>query len=219
MKKRFTEKFAPWAAAQLVRFCCGTARLLEYPRPFYEVHGENSQPFILVFWHSRIFFATWYLSFYRCCALISRHSDGELVAAAAEKLGIQSARGSTTRGGEAALRQLVRMIGKGFNGIITPDGPKGPPRKLQDGVISLGQLSQRPVIPVSFSSRHAVRLKSWDRFMIPLPFSKTAFVYGEPIMIPRKLDDETRKRYRLRIEKELDRVTDLSDGLVGQPRI
>lgn len=219
LKKNFIEEFAPWAASRLIRFCCGTARLQEYPHPFYQAHGKNGQPFILVFWHSRIFFASWYFSFYRCYALISRHSDGELVAAAVEKLGIRSARGSTTRGGGAALRELVRMIKKGFNAGITPDGPTGPARKLQDGVISLGQLSQRPIIPISFSSRHAVRLKSWDRFMVPVPFSKAAFVYGEPIMIPRKLDDDARKRYRVRIEKELDRVTDLSDELTGQPRI
>lgn len=213
------KRLAPTAAAMLIRLLFRTLRVKEYPGDFSLIHGKKSQPFIAVFWHSRVLFSAWYFSFYPSCAIISRHSDGEIAASAVEKLGIRSARGSTTRGGSRALKELLRMIRSGLNAGITPDGPRGPARELQDGVLSLGQLSQRPVIPVAFSSRWALRLKSWDRFMIPLPFSKTAFVFGEPIFIPRRLDEKTRSEYRNRIERELNQVTDQADEISGQPKI
>jgi len=218
VKIGFLHRCAPLAASLLVRFLCGTARLREFPVEFRPRHGDHDQPFIAVFWHSRLMFAAWYFSFYPSCAMISRHSDGELAAATVEKLGIRSARGSTTAGGTNALRQLLQMIKEGLNAGITPDGPRGPARSLRDGVISLGQLSQRPIIPVSFAARPAIRLKSWDRFLVPLPFSRASLVFGEPIYVPRKLDAQARELYRTRVEKELNRVTDLSDDLVGRIR-
>lgn len=151
--------------------------------------------------------------------MISRHSDGDLAAAIVEKLGAKTARGSTSKGGMTAFRQVIKMIDQGLIAGITPDGPRGPARRLQEGVISLGQISQRPIIPVSFSARHALRLKSWDRFLVPLPFTSASMVYGEPIMIPRKMDKAMKESYRIRVEEELDRVTDLSDELVGQPKL
>jgi len=219
MNSFIRKKMAPAGLAAFIKIVCGTLRISEHPGDFSRIHGENSQPFIAVFWHSRLVFSGWYFSFYPSCAMISRHSDGELAALTVERLGIKSARGSTTRGGSSALKGLVRMLRRGLNAGLTPDGPKGPARSLQDGVVSLGQLSQRPVIPVSFSSRWALRLNSWDRFMIPLPFSRTSFVFGEPIMVPRKLDSRARSDFRKRIEKELNRVTDLADDMVGQPKI
>ena len=207
------------AASLLVRFIGWTSRLREYPGQFSKIHRDNSQPFIAVFWHSRILFSSWYFKTYPICAMISRHSDGELAVDTIRRMGMSSVRGSTTSGGSEAFRQLIKMIKKGSNAAITPDGPRGPARQLQEGVILLGQVSQRPIIPVSFSSRHALRLKSWDRFLVPLPFSRASMVFGEPIMIPRKLDAAAREDYRVMVEKELNRVTDLSDELVGQPKL
>jgi len=219
MKSFIRKKIAPAGLAAFIKIVCGTLRISEHPGDFSQIHGEKSQPFIVVCWHSRLIFTGWYFSFYPSCAMISRHSDGELAALTVEKLGVKSARGSTTRGGSSALKGLVRMLRGGLNAGLTPDGPKGPARSLQDGVVALGQLSQRPVIPVSFSARRSRRLKSWDRCMIPLPFSETAFVFGDPIYVPRKMDDHTRSEFRIRIEKELNRVTDLADDMVGQPKI
>lgn len=151
--------------------------------------------------------------------MISRHSDGDLAAATIEKFGVKTARGSTSKGGMSAFRQIIKMINQGLIAGITPDGPRGPARRLQEGVISLGQISQRPIIPVSFSARHALRLKSWDRFLVPLPFTSASMVYGEPIMIPRKMDDAMKENYRIMVEEELNRVTDLSDEISGQPKL
>ncbi len=191
----------------------------QYPGQFSPAFVEKNKPFIFAIWHSRLIFAAWYLSFLPSCAMISRHSDGGLAADTVKILGIEAARGSTTEGGMTALRQLVQFMNQGLIAAITPDGPRGPARRLQEGVISLGQLSQRPIIPISFSSRHAIRLKSWDRFLLPMPFSRSSLVYGEPIMVPRKLDAAAKEDFRIRVEAELNRVTDLSDEMVGQPKI
>ena len=220
MKKTISKKIIPWAGALVVRFLCGTARLQEHPRPFLSRHSKDSMPYIIAFWHSRILFTAWYFSFFPSCAIISRHSDGELAASIVEQLGLKTARGSTSKGGGPALKQLIKLIrNEGLNAGITPDGPRGPARKLQDGVITLGQLSQYPILPISFSASRAIRLKSWDRFMIPLPFSRAAFVYGEPILIPRKLKEEEKDAWRTRIENELNRITDLADELCQQPKL
>ena len=135
-------------------------------------------PYIIAFWHSRIVFTAWYFSFFPSCAIISRHSDGDLAASVVEQLGLKTARGSTSKGGGPALKKLIKMIrDEGLNAGITPDGPRGPARKLQEGAITLGQLSRCPILPVSFSASRAIRLKSWDRFMIPIPFSRIKIVY------------------------------------------
>lgn len=199
----------------MVRFLGSTIRLKQYPVEFHREHGDKSQPFIAVFWHSRLLFVGWYFRVYPLCAMISRHSDGELAADTFGKLGIKAVRGSTSSGGATAFRQLFQMIEQGWNAAITPDGPRGPARRLQEGVVSLGQISQRPIIPISFSARHAVRLKSWDRFMVPLPFSRVAMVFGDPILIPRKMDTVTKEKYRISVEEALNRVTDLSDELAN----
>ena len=219
MKNKLVKKLIPSIASLLVRFLGSTGRLKQYPGEFHREHGEKSQPFIVVFWHSRLLFVGWYFRIYRMCAMISRHSDGELAADTFGRLGIKAVRGSTSSGGAAAFRQLFQMIERGWNAAITPDGPRGPARRLQEGVISMGQISRRPIIPVSFSARHAVRFKSWDRFMVPLPFSRVSMVYGEPILIPRKMDTVTKEKYRLIVEEALNRVTDLSDELVGQEKM
>jgi lysophospholipid acyltransferase (LPLAT)-like uncharacterized protein len=196
-----------------------TVRKKEYPQNFSNFYNSNEPPFIFAFWHSRIIFAISFYRNYPICGLISRHSDGEFAAATIEILGMTSARGSTSRGGGEALRRLVRNLRKGLNVGITPDGPRGPARKLQDGVITLGQISQRKIIPFSFSAKPAIRLKSWDRFLVPLPFSRMAVVYGKAFDIPEKMDRQTKERLRDEVEQELNRVTDLADEMVGQPRI
>ncbi len=163
--------------------------------------------------------SSWYFRSYPMCAMISSHSDGEFADNTVGRMGINSVRGSTTSGGSAAFRQLIQMIKNGSNAAITPDGPRGPARHLQEGVIMLGQISQRPIIPLAFSASRAIRLKSWDRFLIPLPFSRASMVFAEPILVPRQMDSATREDLRIRVEETLNRVTDLADELVGQPKL
>lgn len=122
--------------------------------------------------------------------LISRSRDGSLISAICEKMGFKTVRGSSSRGGASAARQLVGTLKKGNAVAITPDGPKGPPEIVKGGVSLIPKRAEVPVVPYGVCAFPAVRLKSWDRFMIPLPFAKLVISEGKPVP-PEHCDQET----------------------------
>jgi lysophospholipid acyltransferase (LPLAT)-like uncharacterized protein len=136
---------------------------------------------IYVIWHSRLLYPAYHLGHYRPNVLISRSRDGDLIARGALRWGYEPVRGSSSRGGGMALRVLIRGLRAGKDVVITPDGPRGPRERVQPGVIALAKKSGCPVIPMSYDASRRVRLRSWDRFLAPLPFSKIRIVFGEPV--------------------------------------
>lgn len=175
----------------------------------------NSEPIILAFWHGRMLMA---VSGYRALRryrhrkgymLISRHGDGRIIAAAIRLLGIHSVAGSSSRGGLAAVRELVRRSREGADIGITPDGPKGPRYVCKEGVVSLGLLSGLPIYPFSYSTKHCWRLKSWDGMIIPRPFSQGVAIFGAPIQVDQAADLE---EVRLRIQEALHAITAEADN-------
>ncbi len=133
--------------------------------------------------------------------MISKHADGELIAQACHHLGIGTVRGSTTRGGGLALIEMARRAkAEATDLAITPDGPKGPRRRVQAGVVSLAGHTGRPVVPVGMGFTWAWRARSWDRFVLPLPFGRITYLAAEPIQVPDGLDRDGLEEYRLRIE-------------------
>ncbi|MCD4706736.1 MAG: DUF374 domain-containing protein [Candidatus Sabulitectum sp.] len=113
--------------------------------------------------------------------MISRSRDGSLVSAVCENMGFGTVRGSSSRGGVSAARELVDTLRAGYPGAITPDGPKGPAETVKRGVSLIPRRSDVPVVPYGVSAFPAIRLKSWDKFMIPLPFAKLVISEGRPI--------------------------------------
>jgi lysophospholipid acyltransferase (LPLAT)-like uncharacterized protein len=133
--------------------------------------------------------------------LVSRHGDGEFIARVLTGLGYSVARGSSTRGGARAALELLAHARKVRGDIgITPDGPKGPPQKAQDGCVFLASRSGFPLLPLAALAERSWRLRSWDRFVIPKPFSRIAVVAGEPISVPPDVPREEMGRYRERFE-------------------
>ena len=132
--------------------------------------------------------------------LISQHGDGELIAEAARRFGYGAIRGSTSRGGSQALREMQRLD-KQIPLIITPDGPRGPAKSIQQGCVLMASSTGRPVIPVGVACSRAWRARSWDRFMVPKPFSRIAIHYGPGLFIdadlPRERIPEETERIRL----------------------
>ena len=143
----------------------------------------------------------------RLAAMVSASKDGGLLARVLEYYGVQPVRGSTSRRGRQALLELITWAERGHDLAITPDGPRGPCYVVQDGVLSLAQLTGRLVIPVSYSLSWKIRVRSWDRFQIPLPFSKCVVVLGNPIRVPREATDEEREGLRQGLEADLRRLT------------
>lgn len=137
--------------------------------------------------------------------LISQHSDGEIIARVMEKMGYTTFRGSTTRGGMKALRELDRIREDPSQCDIgfTPDGPKGPAKRLKKGVIYAAMRTGFPVIPVGVAVDRCWRVSSWDRFKIPKPFSRSFVCFGDEIPVPTELDDEEMEAVRAKVEEAM----------------
>ncbi|MDH5718061.1 MAG: lysophospholipid acyltransferase family protein [Spirochaetia bacterium] len=179
-------------------------------RDILEELQKNPRPVIFSFWHNRIFYASYFL--YRhvfkkglnLTVLISQSKDGEWIAKIVHMWGGNTVRGSTTRGGLNALKKLCGKIMKEKSAAVTtPDGPKGPVYKFQAGTITLSQITQVPIIPVTFAAKKAWVFNSWDKFIVPKPFTKAYFSFGKPILIPREINVNDRENLCQNAEKAM----------------
>lgn len=144
---------------------------------------KAGQPVVFAVWHGEMLPLMYYHRGEGVAVLISEHGDGELIARVALRWGYRTVRGSTSRGAARALLGLVRELKEGHDLAITPDGPRGPAKSFAPGAVIVAQRGSAPIIPVVAHADSAWRMKSWDRFMIPKPFSRVTIVYGEPVMI------------------------------------
>jgi hypothetical protein len=143
--------------------------------------------------------------------LLSRHRDAEILSHAAYHLGFDFVRGSTNRGGVAAIRELLRKSRK-MHLAITPDGPRGPRRRLAPGAIFLASRLQLPLVAIGYGYDRPWRLGSWDRFAIPRPFSRARAVAGPEVHVPPGLDRSGLEHFRRQIERLLNRLTDEAEA-------
>jgi lysophospholipid acyltransferase (LPLAT)-like uncharacterized protein len=209
----------PPLAAGAVRALGATLRLrMEGLEPLTPLWASG-RPLIYMVWHARILMIPWLNARLArrhgarpARILASRSRDGELVARWARHFGLRVVRGSSSRGGTEALRELAAAVRAGEDVAIVPDGPRGPREQLQAGVVVLGALTGAPVVPVGFAARPARRLGSWDRFMVPWPFARAAVVFGKPVVVARENDRGT---VRTDLERALREVTESADRLVG----
>jgi lysophospholipid acyltransferase (LPLAT)-like uncharacterized protein len=218
IKRSIVEALAPRLAYRLIRFLGWSARIEYRNRDVLERARRESGPYILTFWHSRFALMPFCYPGNRMVVLHSRHRDARMLAQVMARFGHAQAWGSTTAGGATGVRQILRFIRDGHDVGMTPDGPRGPRRRVQPGVIALARLSGKPIVPVAYSARPARRLGSWDRTLVPWPFARALFVYGEAIRVPRDADETAQEALRARLEQELDRLTDLCDDELGVPR-
>lgn len=146
---------------------------------------EQNLPLIYIFWHRHILFVIHQFKDSGARPLISLSSDGERVAAVAEEFGMAPIRGSSSKGGARAFLHMARSVRNEKAAVlITADGPKGPARRVKEGTVQLALKTGAFVIPISWrSSRQKVLEKSWDRFLIPLPFGTIHFAYGQPLRL------------------------------------
>ena len=143
---------------------------------------DESQKVIYAFWHNQQSFLLFpYRKKGKISVLVSMSSDGEYIARSLPKFNMKATRGSSTRGGFAALRGLIEDAKKGYNPALTPDGPRGPIYKATPGIIYLARKTHLPIIPAAVDCSHKFHVNSWDKFQIPLPFGRCAIVYGAPL--------------------------------------
>ena len=139
--------------------------------------------------------------------MVSASKDGGFLTGVLECFKVQPVRGSSSRRGAQALLELTTWAERGYDLAITPDGPRGPLYVVQDGAMSLAQLTGLPIVPVSFHVHWKIRVKSWDRFQIPLPFSRCEMIYEKPIYVPREATEAEREQLRLQLETRLRVIT------------
>lgn len=162
--------------------------------------------YIHAFWHNCIcaLLPVWTSCFHlrttNSVVLSSASKDGAAIESAVGIYGLGAVRGSSSRRGAAALIALKKAAKSGKDLIITPDGPRGPRYTMQPGVIKLAQTTGLPVIPITLLVDECWRLKTWDRFIIPKPFSRMKLIFGEPLELPRKLSEDEFEAARLKLE-------------------
>ncbi|MEK7707294.1 MAG: lysophospholipid acyltransferase family protein [Verrucomicrobiota bacterium] len=140
-------------------------------------------------------------------ALVSASKDGAFLAAILKAFGVQPVRGSSSRRGAQALIELTSWAERGYDLAITPDGPRGPRYVVQEGALALAQVTGLPIIPASYSLSWKLRMNSWDRFIVPLPFARCEMVFGKPIRVPREASDTEREALRKQFEDELKTIS------------
>jgi lysophospholipid acyltransferase (LPLAT)-like uncharacterized protein len=172
---------------------------------------SDQNPHLAALFHESLLPCTWFFRDRLYGVAVSRSRDGDLIRASLLALGYgEPARGSSSRGGPAALRGLVRMLDHGTTVSVLVDGPRGPARAAKVGVVALARLTRTPIQPVAFSARPAVRLKSWDRSLIPPPFARVVCAFGEPIAPPG--DEAEEEATVCRLENELSRLHDRAEA-------
>ena len=216
---RLAEPLAPTIAATLVRALATTLRLTVTGTEAVRRHWVAARPVIYAVWHGQILIVPWINERLRAShgarpatVLVSRSRDGDVVARFLSRFGLDSVRGSSSRAGREAGRALVAAVRRGRDIAVVPDGPRGPRGQLQPGVVALAALTGAPIVPLAVAARPALRLRSWDAFMIPWPFARSAVVFGPPLTVAR---DAERAGAMKDVERSLDEATAAAERLAA----
>jgi hypothetical protein len=210
---------AIWLASWLLRTLFLTLRPVYVHRHFEQRILSRGTPCVLAVWHGR---ALYFMHLYRWQAatiLVSHSKDGELVSRLLARFGLHATRGSSSRGGSQGLLQMVRSIRAGYHGAITPDGPRGPRYHAHPGVVAVAKQAGVPILPVAYGAQWKWVLQSWDRFVVPLPFSRVVVVYGEPIAVPPEASAAALRAKCQEVEASLRYLTETADGYFVRPEL
>ncbi|MDQ7780557.1 MAG: lysophospholipid acyltransferase family protein [Planctomycetota bacterium] len=185
---------------------------------------KRNERVIFAFWHNRLFFFIYYMAWRfiwhgrPLSIIISASRDGEFAARVGLGFGADIVRGSSSR---MAVSGLVGLLRRGLDDraescpVFTPDGPRGPKYHIQPGVIFLAQKTGLPIVPVTYGVNRGMRLRSWDNFLIPTPFSRALVRYGPAIEVPPDADDTTREALRARLQAEMIALTKETERAAG----
>ena len=168
---------------------------------------DRNKSIIYAIWHSRLLIPVYFYRKKNIHVLISLSKDGEYIARIFRAFGLGLIRGSTSKGATTALKKMMEVLNLGFDIAITPDGPRGPKQKANIGAIYLASLSGAPIVPFSFDAKRKIELNSWDNFIIPYPFTKGIFVWGDEINVPKHANKEILEEKCKELEKSLDLLT------------
>ncbi|HDS15273.1 MAG TPA: DUF374 domain-containing protein [Proteobacteria bacterium] len=215
LKSLNLRKLLPPLVAVLVRaWGRSCRRLLVINGEFEARQVAAGRGCVYVTWHQRLFNIYFIHRPRRLSIMISRSRDGDLVAEVARRLGYESVRGSSSRGGSTAMFELVEKLRcrPGLCAGMLGDGPRGPARKLKPGAVRIAQLTGLPLLPMACGARWARFFASWDRFLLPLPFSPLVVIFGDPIWVPASTSTQEFEDIRQQVENRLNELAEQCDA-------
>jgi hypothetical protein len=206
-------KIEGWRARWLVAFAYHLLRVwvrtlrFEIEDRARVIGTPPNERYIGALWHNRLLLLPFVLARYlpqrQGAALISASRDGAILADLVERFGYDVVRGSSSRKGASAIRQLAEVIASGRDVVITPDGPRGPPYEIGQGIVYLAQQSGAAIVPVNMEYSSCWRVKSWDRFILPKPFSKVRVIFGQPHAVTPTSSEEEFEREQQRLQSAM----------------
>lgn len=209
MKERCDElrvRAAAFLGRGLVEGLFATVRVrIENGAAYRSCHARGTRV-IFAFWHEHLLSLVHVHRDQGIVVLVSEHTDGEYIARILEGQGFATARGSSTRGGVRGVRQLLRGAKRGRDLGITPDGPRGPRRTVKPGALQVARITGLPIVPISVQADRCWRLDSWDRFLVPKPFSDVRVRYGPPLSVPRRCGPREMETRREELGEVLNRL-------------
>ena len=206
-------KSAAFLLSLAVRAMNCTVRIHEHALDPRVYPARGGEPFIYLFWHENMAIPAALIRKVDISVLISQHRDGELIAQTIGFLGASVVRGSSSRGGGQAIRDMLEAI-KQRHLAITPDGPRGPRRVVQPGAVFLASHAGIEIVPVGVAVTREWRAKSWDKMMIPKPFAQAHVVLGKPIAIPPGLDKQALEPYQQLCQRGMDEAQSLAESKI-----
>ncbi len=214
----------PVVEAILIFLIAGYIRLVGWTSRL-EIRGDEpvrelirgGKNVIFAFWHNRFAIMPYiYTSYFRkkkIAVIVSRSRDGKLVEGLIKRFGFLPILGSSSRGGSAALLNLKKSIEDGWDAAVTPDGPRGPRYRVQEGIIAVASATGAPIVPVSYAgTRQLIFRKSWDEFRLPLPFGRITIVLSPPLRVERETTGEKRAELAEELRKRLREVDQEAEG-------
>ena len=196
-------RLVPVLFSWLMRLWLGTCRVRIHGSEHLEAVLAAGKPVVATFWHYAVIMIFYQMRHYSGVAMISSSRDGEYLARLVARFGFGTVRGSRNRKGVQALKDLVKAMQAGKNGIVVADGSQGPPMIVQPGSILLASRSGAAILPICWSASRYLTIRSWDRTAIPHLFSQVEYFFGEPLEVPADLKSEGLEEYRLLLEQRL----------------
>lgn len=211
---------APTTAALAARMLLRTCRVVvvEGQEHQAEALSRSGGAAIYATWHQRMSYFARYFRGHEIAILVSGSRDGEFAARIASRLGFDTVRGSSTRGGTRALRETIRRVRAGGRIGFLADGPQGPARVAKLGPLFVARDTHAPVLPVVWGVDRAWVFNSWDRFLVPKPLARIALRFAAPIWIPRRTEMDGLEAFRVILEQRLNQATGWCDARFGPER-
>lgn len=203
---------------KVVFWWCRTLRVKKVGAQQFERLRAAGKNYVVAFWHGSMLIG-WFLhrpmGKETISALVSQSNDGEFLATVLERWGYTLIRGSSHSGGKEAMQLMIQSVTGGSSLAITPDGPRGPRHEMKMGALRVAQQASVPLVLAGIALEKKKLLRSWDRFEVPLPFSRAAVAYSEPMIVPKELDGQSLDECKMNMQQQLNKLTARAEEELG----